>query len=310
MTNNLLGMNIDGERVLLVYGSISGRVYENLTFPSPADEPFPSMLEALSTMADRLLSLTQAQRLPLPDKISVSISGNYDDDIGMLESSADFPLWRAIPLRSQLALRFNLPTVVAKKADAGVMAEALFGVGQDARNLVFVSLTPTVRIGILTNGSLYRNSGGTAGDIGIIAMDGDDPVGKVLNDCASTAGIVSLGQQRFSQHWPEDVCLQTMIEDANHDDPYARELFGLVAEKLGQGLSEVVHILRPELIVIGQPLCQLDTWMISALRTALVNATRLNESKLPKVVFSGLCSRLPELQALAPAIFAARNAKA
>jgi glucokinase len=309
-TNNILGMNIDGERVLLVYGSISGRVYESLTFPSPANEPFPSMLEALSTMSDRLLSLVQAQRLPLPDKISVSISGNYDDDIGILESSTDFPLWRSVPLRSQLALRFNLPTLAAKRSDAGVMAEALFGVGQDARNLVFVSLTPSVRVGILTNGALYRNPGGTAGEIGIVPLDKDNPSATTLNTYASPAGIVSFGQKHFPQHWPDDVQLPAMIVAANHDDPYARELFELIADKLAQGLAGVVHTLRPELVVIGQPLCLLDTWMMIAFRSALAKATCLPESKLPKVEFSSLCNRLPELQALAPAIFATRNPKA
>lgn len=307
-TNNLLGLNIDGDQVLLVYGSVSGRVYESLSFAPPMDEPFQSTLEAVSATADRLLSLTQAQRLPLPDKLSVAVSGNYDEDTGMLESTADFPLWHTVPFRSQLALRFNLPTVVAKKADAGVMAEALFGEGRDTRNLIFVSLSPTVQIGILTNGSLYRNSGGTSGDIGVITLDGD-PSGPTLNSCASPAGIVSLGKQHFTQHWPEEVRLAEMIQDVNRDDPYARELFELVVAKLAQGLAGVVHILRPELIIIGQPLCQLDSSVLNALRTALANATRLNESKLPKVVFSGLCNRLPELQALAPAIFASRAAK-
>ena len=307
-TNNLLGLNVDGERVLLVYGSVSGRVYESLSFKPPAQEPFQSTLEAISNMADRLLSLTQAQRLPLPDRLSVAISGNYDEDTGLLDSSADFPLWRAVPLRSQLSLRFNLPTTVAKKADAGVMAEALFGDGRDAKNLVFLSLETTVRIGILTNGSLYRNLGGSAGDIGCMAMDGSDPA-ATLNTYACPAGIVAYAKQRFPQHWSEEARLSEMIEAANQNDPYARELFESVAEKIAKGIAPIVHILRPELIVVGLPLCQLDAWMLSTIRSALANTTHLNESKLPKVVFSGLCNRLPELQALSPAIFVSRTAK-
>ncbi len=307
-TNNLLGLNIDGQRVLLVYGSVSGRVYESLSFTPPADEPFQSLLEAVSTTADRLLSVTQAQRLPLPDKLSVAISGNYDEDTGILESSADFPLWRSVPLRSQLALRFNLPTVVAKKADAGVMGESLFGDGKDVRNLAFLSLETSVRCGFLTNGMLYRNLGGTSGDIGSMLIDAGDQAAS-LNTYASPTGIVALAKQRFPQHWSEEARLPEMIAAANQNDPYARELFDAVAEKIAQGIAPIAHILRPELIVIGLPLCQLDSWMLTAIRSALVEKTRLNELKLPKVAFSGLCHRLPELQALSPAIFAARNVK-
>jgi len=308
-TTNLLGLNIDSEQVLLVYGSVSGRVYEKLSVTSPADEPFASMLETISTAADHLLSLTQAQKLPLPDKLSIAISGNFDYDTGVIESSEDFPLWRSVPLKSQLALRFNLPTFVAKKSDAGAMAEALFGKGQDVRNLVFLSLTSTIRVGILTNGSVYRNQGGTSGEIGMISLDQDDPEKTKLNTYANPAGIVSYGLKLFPQHWAEDVRLPAMITAANQDDPYARELFELVADKLAQGLAGVVHILRPELIVIGHPLCHLNPWMLSALRASLSRTTCLNESKLPKIEFSGLCNRLAELQALAPAIFTSRAAK-
>ncbi len=306
--HNILGINIDGERVLLVYGSHSGQVFERVAFPPPTDEPFSSMLEALSTMADHLLSLTQAQRLPLPEKLSVSVSGNYDDDTGLLESAPDFPLWKLISLRSQLSLRFNLPAWVAKKADAGVMAEALFGSGQQARNLVFVSFNPTVRLGLIANGSLYRSAGGSSGDIGIQPMPDERHPLATINTFADASQLVALGHDHFPGHWPKEISVYQMISDANSGDPYAIELFELAAARLGQGLAGAAHLLRPEVIIIGHPFCQLGPWFITALRESLEKNTGLNEARLPHIAPSELCDRLPELQALAPAIFAAHPA--
>lgn len=304
--NHLIGMNISGERVLVVFGSLSGRVYESLSFTPSTDEPFASTLEDISKVTDKLLNLTQAQRLPLPEKLSVCVSGNFDELTGKLETSPDFPLWRSEPLRSQLSVRFNLPTIVANQADSGAMSEVLFGDGKEMRNLIFVSPASSVRLGILMDGSLYRNTGGTAGELGLMPMDTSDPTEPILNTYASPKGIVALGKQLSPQHWPEDVSLTDMIKAANQEDPYARELFDFIANKLGKALSGAIHILRPDQVVIGQPLCQLGSWMLQSLRASLSEAAQLSESRLPKVVFSGLCNRLPELQALAPAVFASR----
>jgi predicted NBD/HSP70 family sugar kinase len=74
-SNHILGINIDSQRILLVYGNLSGLISERLEFASPSSAPFPAFLSELSSHADRLLMITQAQRLPLPDVVSVSVAG-------------------------------------------------------------------------------------------------------------------------------------------------------------------------------------------------------------------------------------------
>ena len=110
--NSILGLNLDGERLLIVYGSPSGLVHERLSVSIPASRSFQAILKLITTSADRLLMITQAQRLPLPDCVSVSITGNYDPLSGILESSSDFQEWKSEPLKSQLGLRFNLPVFI------------------------------------------------------------------------------------------------------------------------------------------------------------------------------------------------------
>jgi len=69
--NSILGLNLDGERLLIVYGSPSGMLQEKLSVSTPASRSFPAILELITASADRLLMITQAQHLPLPDCVSV-----------------------------------------------------------------------------------------------------------------------------------------------------------------------------------------------------------------------------------------------
>ena len=91
-SSNILGINLDGDRLLVVYGSPTGTVYERLSAPIPAQANFAAVLELIMVQADRLLTLTQAQHLALPERVSLAISGNLDP-----ETAFSVPLWTSPP---------------------------------------------------------------------------------------------------------------------------------------------------------------------------------------------------------------------
>jgi hypothetical protein len=52
-SSNILGINLDGDRLLVVYGSPTGTVYERLSAPIPAQANFAAVLELIMVQADR-----------------------------------------------------------------------------------------------------------------------------------------------------------------------------------------------------------------------------------------------------------------
>ncbi len=305
-SNNILGINLDGEKLLVVYGSPNGMVYERLAVPTPPDASFTTVVELIMLQADKLLTLTQAQHLPLPDHVSVAVSGNLDFEGGVVLSAEDFPEWKQEPVRTQLSVRFNLPVTVEQKANAGALAEYYFGAGQKTHDFVFISLDPVVRVGILTAGQLYRNSSGTSGQLGKLLLSEDGPAGfgkpGSLTGFASARGMRELALLRFPEHWNPDTDIYQMIADAKAGDPYALEVFNEAGTQLGYSLVALTHLLQPEIIILGYPGCYLGDALIKPAQDALSQATRLESSQLPKLIPSLLCTRLQALEALAPAV--------
>lgn len=309
-SNNILGINIDSERILTVYGTISGLVQERLVRPSNNQISFDSLLDMVTLQADKLLTLTQAQRLPVPDRVSIAISGNYDNETGIIESSSDFPHWKMEAVKSKLAMRFNLPVFMEQKANAAALAENLFGAGQGVRNLVYLGFSPSLRVGILTDGHVYRNPGGTCGNLGAMPVNFSEPDGSQLtlklNQLLSSQGLRQLALRRHPLHWDDTLTIYQLIQDALNGDPYAEEIFTEACGYLGNSLLPLTYLLRPEKIVLGYPLCQLGENFLPALRNSLQSIIGQTEMPLPDLVCSPLCSRLAELETLAPAINAAR----
>ena len=308
----ILGINIDSERTLLVHGNLSGLASEKLEFPSPVSEGFQYFLSEVSNNADRLLMITKAQHLPLPDVVSVSVAGNYDAHTGILSSSMEFSQWKSESLRSQLGLRFNLPVYAENKANAGMLAELLFGKNQALEQAVYLTFTPRVRVSLLSEGRLYRNAGANTGAIGNIRLNGSQTPGeqfRILDDIASGGGLLNLAHLRHPNHWEQELTLRDLLQSALDQDPYANEVIHEAAMWAGRSLESMVHMLRPDTIIIGHPYHLLGNIWLDPMTEALSQATGFGIGQLPKIISSTLGARQPELEALSPAISALRSSR-
>lgn len=310
-TNSILGLNLDGDRLLIVYGSPSGMVHERLSLPMPEVRSFQSVLDLITANADRLLMITRAQRLPLPDCVSVSITGNYDPQTGLLESSPDFAEWRSEPLKSQLGLRFNLPIFIESRQSAGLLAEILFSASDTSGTQIYLNFNPQLRASFSLNGVIYQSPGGNAGAIGkLFISDQIDPrLNRLLtlNDYLSVSGLASQALQSQPSHWDLATTGFNVLQAAAESDPYAIELIENCAQLLSAHLAPLIHLLRPRQIIIGYPFSLASPTFLATLRSSAAAATGLGSLELPQFIASQFGHRQPELEALAPAVAAIRQ---
>lgn len=302
----ILGFNINGMHTHIVYADLNGLVYESIQMATPIDKPFLSGYDEILNTADRLLARTQAQHLPNPQVISLAISGDLDVERGFLVAAPDMPEWQSVPVKGRLSMRYNLPVFIEQEANAGALAEFYFGAGQGHRNLVFVSMEPTIRTGILSDSVIYRSPGGYAGNLGEVSMAEYGPAGYGLpgsiNGFASSPGIVELAHMRFPHTWPADLDIYKLVEIAKNGNLDAQKVFSEAGDWLGKALCPLVRILHPEVIILGFPGCSLDAILVTPARLALQSSTNLPAERMPQLLPARLGSRLAEVAALAPVI--------
>jgi glucokinase len=302
----ILGFNINGMRTLIVYADLNGLVYESMQIATPIDKPFLSGYDEILNAADKLLARTQAQHLPNPQAISLAISGDLDVERGVLVAAPDMSEWQSVPVKGRLSMRYNLPVFIEQEANAGALAEFYFGAGQGHRNLVFISMEPSIRTGILSDGVIYRSPGGYAGNLGEVSMAEYGPAGYglpgSLNGFASSPGIVELAHLRFPHTWTADLSINKLVELAQNGDLDAQKVFAEAGDWLGKALSPLTRLLHPEVMILGNPGCLLDAILLNPARLALQLSTNLPAERMPKLLPASLCARLAEITALAPVI--------
>ena len=130
-------------------------------------------------------------------------------------------------------------------ANAGALAEWLFGGGRGYSNIIFLTFGTGMGAGLILNSRLYAGTNDLAGEIGHVRMTADGPLGYgkpgSFEGYCSGAGIARMAGTEARE----------VVEAARAGDADAIALLENSGEYLGRGLAILVDVLNPELIVIG-----------------------------------------------------------
>jgi glucokinase len=122
--------------------------------------------------------------------------------------------------------------------------------------------------GLVLDGRLYRGSIGSGAELGHMSIDEDGPRCQghchsrgCLEVLASATGVMAAAQRIASDHphgglaaaraAGEDLDARYVIDRARAGDEEAIEVFAVVGRHLGVGITNLVNIFNPEVVVIG-----------------------------------------------------------
>ena len=203
------------------------------------------------------------------DGIGISCGGPLDAKSGVILSPPNLIGWDHIGIAPHLSDVFKVPAYLCNDADACALAEHRFGIGRGTQNMVFMTFGTGMGAGLILNGKLYSGTSGMAGEIGHVRMENYGPTGYgkqgSFEGFCSGGGIAQLGktkalellQQGHTLPWCrsvkdiDQITAKFLAERAHEGDALAREVYRISAEMLGRGVSVLIDVLNPEMILIG-----------------------------------------------------------
>ena len=226
-----IGLDIGGTKCAVCVGQCGPDAVEIKT-----REEFPTAgktwQEVLGIYSERIEELRKTYEIA---NIGISCGGPLDSKAGLILSPPNLPGWDGVPIVKYFADRFGVPVHVQNDANACALAEAKYGAGRGARNVVFMTFGTGLGAGIVVDGRLYAGTNDNAGEIGHIRLAPHGPHGYNKDGSAegfcSGAGIARLAGIRAREE----------------QMTYA----GSEREKLATILAYTIDILNPEVIVLG-----------------------------------------------------------
>ena len=300
------GIDIGGTKCAVVIGDERG-VQKKIRFET-------------TTCAETLERIFAAvAELGVGERIGVSCGGPLDSKRGLILSPPNLPGWDEIPIVKMLEERFGVPAYLCNDANACGLAEWKYGAGRGYENVIFLTFGTGMGAGIIANGRLLNGTCGSAGEVGHLRLAENGPVGfgkrGSFEGFCSGGGLAQLGRTLAleklqcgektafcSSHAELDgITAKSIAEAAFQGDETAIEVYRLCGEYLGRGLSLLVDILNPEVIVIGSVFERAEALLRPSMEAVMKKECIPYSLEVCRVVPAALGESIGDLAALAVA---------
>ncbi|MDX6712506.1 MAG: hypothetical protein QOH96_3522 [Blastocatellia bacterium] len=279
---SVVGVDIRATRTFIMVTDLMGRQLSGVSsFPTERD--FNKLIVELGR---RIKQVLDDQTAPgVCEGVGVSVPGMVDVG-GSTIVHAPTLGWRNVNLRDPLAAALGVPVHIENSGKACALAQvwATRGDIKASSDLVFVTVSDGVGVGIVIGGELLRGRHNIAGEFGHVPLNVDGP----RCSCGATgcweayiSNLATLSRyfgrdltnQKLQNSEVLDFTVEDLIVRARAGDGKALAAVHATARYLGLGLASIITTIDPARIYVGGEITTAWDLIEPTVRTALRERT-------------------------------------
>ncbi len=319
-----VGIDIGGTKCSVVLGEYSEcqeiGITEKVVFPTDKVLGAMHTIDIICRAIEDLLKRNSLKPEEI-EGIGISCGGPLDSNKGIILSPPNLIGWDDIPIVDILERKFGIKAKLQNDANACALAEWKFGAARGCRNVIFLTFGTGLGAGMILNGMLYEGSNGMAGEAGHVRLSEFGPVGYgksgSFEGFCSGDGIAQLAKMKILEKFQagEEVAFCRDIKDidtidakivgdaALAGDELAKDIYSISGRFLGRGLSVLIDILNPEIIVIGGIFGRCEELFRSVAMEVIKEESLSISANACRIVPAGLAENIGDHAALAAAVY-------
>ncbi len=192
--------------------------------------------------------------------VGIGSPGLIDSRAGVVALATNFAGFTDLPLSQMVEERTGLSCSLENDANVAALGEQWVGAGGGTSSLIMLTLGTGIGGGVVLDGKVWSGFGGVAGEIGHMCIDPDGPLcscGKrgCIEAFASATGIVRRMREAIAEGCASAMAelggaltSRDICEAACAGDEAARENMTMTGRYLGVAISNLMHILNPEVM--------------------------------------------------------------
>src|SRR5579859_447029 len=264
----VIGVDVGGTKVAAGVVDAHGKILAHTRAPMNCHGSAAEGLASVTSAIESLFS-QHPQNRSLVRRIGICAPGPLDPRTGVVINPPNVPCWRDFPLAEEVSKHYSAVVKVDNDANAGALAEQLWGAGRGYRNVFFATLGTGVGTGIVLDGKIFHGRTGAAAEGGHVSIDLNGPpcnCGKrgCIEVLASGTAIALRAKEKLAKS-PKDgskllalaggkseaVRSEMVAKAAAAGDALSKQILEDTLEYLAVWLGNVVDLLEPEVIILG-----------------------------------------------------------
>ncbi|MGO2082493.1 ROK family glucokinase [Vagococcus sp.] len=266
MNKKLIGIDLGGTTAKFAILTEDGEIQQKWSIQTNINDDgkkiVPDIIESIKHRLS-LYEMTSDEFIG----IGMGTPGTVDREAGTVIGAYNLNWSTLQEIKKPIEEALNIPFILDNDANVAALGERWKGAGENAADVIFMTLGTGVGGGIIANSQLVHGVAGAAGEIGHMTIEPggfECTCGKkgCLETVASATGVVKLARM-MSEEYSGESTLKEMIDDgqvvtskdvfdlAKGNDSFALLVVDKVCYYLGYACGDLGNILNPNHIVIG-----------------------------------------------------------
>lgn len=257
--HRVAGMKLSDREHTAVVVDFAGKLIADDVIPRrPGPMTLAEILDAIERLLDRVCAKAGMARAEL-SAVGIGVPGFVDSAEGLV-------LWssvltdRSVNLSAAAGVRLGLPVTIDNDANLVALAELWFGAGRSLSDFAVVTIEHGVGMGFVMNHRIYRGAQRVGMELGHTKVQLDGALCRCGQRGCLEAYIADYALAREATtalNWghkesqPINVLLESLYDHAKAGDATAKSIFRRAGRYLAVGLSNVVNLFDPSLIILS-----------------------------------------------------------
>jgi glucokinase len=280
----VLGLDIGGTKLAAAVVTPDGRSHALQVAPTGREEGPDRVLDRLVALGHQAVA---AAGLGPVAAVGISCGGPLDADAGVLLGPLHLPGWDAVPVVELARSAYGVPAALENDATAAALGEYRFGLGRtlppDRGTLVYLTVSTGVGGGVVVDGRLHRGAASNGGELGHLVVERGGRAclcGRAgcLERYVSGTSIAERAAEAVAAHPPGSsltglpaIRAEDVAAAARAGDPLARWVWAETVDLLAAGLTDLVNVFEPDLVVLGGGVTRAGALLLDPVRAAVLS---------------------------------------
>lgn len=268
----------------------------------PGNQVGDAALQQINTVISQLMEHVDRKQLL---GIGLGSPGVVSFEEGVVRRAVKYQ-WKEIPLRSLLQDKFGVPVFIANDSQVAALAEYIYGVDPNEKNLVLLKVGEGISAGLIIDGKIFFGDGNGAGEVGHICVE----PGGLLCRCGhigcleTVASLRALAQMTreilpASDGLTNEMLLEKLVGLISAENAEGQRIVGRAGDYLGLAVANIVGLLNIHKIVLAGPVTVLGDVLVQPILASMQEKALDALSKQTQVLVSDLGTNIVQIGAAA-----------
>jgi len=267
---NFIGIEIGGTKLQLAIADESLKIKQQLSFEVNRNKGANGIKQKIEE------SIHQIKGDKKVSAVGVGFGGPVNYKTGMINVSHQIAGWENFNLREWLQQVSDAPVFIDNDANVAALGEAIHGAGAGFNIVFYMTIGSGIGGGLIIDKKIYHGAFPGEAEVGHLRLN---KKGETLESLCSGWAVDEKIRKAITEE--PNSKLANLVKDVKSNeakflkealkknDVLAKKILKEVSDNIAFGLSHVVHLFHPEVIIIGGGLSLLGNNLSDAITTAL-----------------------------------------